>query len=105
MDDAKDLTVDINEPRGYEEGARSDQLFPLLLLQHLDLLLGRNLFLRFFTVLLDLFSHLVAHLLHADGDLSPFLLDQLLQLLVIIGFLPESNCLARVSFDLVVLKP
>lgn len=78
MDDAEDLTVDIDKPRGNEEGTGSGKFFPLLLLQHLDLLLGRDLFLELFTVLLDLLGHLVAHLLHADSDLSSFLLDQLL---------------------------
>lgn len=105
MDDAEDLAVDIDEPRGDEEGAGSGQFLPLLLLQHLDLFLRRNLLLELLAVLFDLFGHLIAHLLHADRDLSPFLLDQLFKFLVVVGLLPEPDGLAGVSLDLVELEP
>jgi hypothetical protein len=48
VDDVEDLFVDIDESAGYEEAGRSVQFDVLLLLKHLDLFFGRDLFLDVF---------------------------------------------------------
>lgn len=100
MNDVKDFSIDIDKSWSDEEGARSDNLFPLPLLQNLNFLFRRDFILSFLWVLRHVIIHFVAHLL----DLNPFLFDQFLQLFIVISFLAEFDSSARISHVLIKLK-
>lgn len=105
MDDVEDFSIDIDQARSDEECTRRVKFLPLLLLQEIYFLLRRDLLFILLAVLFHLFSHLVAHFLQFYGDLSPLLLDQLLQLFVVICFLSEADSLTWVSLCFVELEP
>ena len=104
MDDIEDLSVDIYQSWCNKESARRIELFPLLLLQHLDLLLWRYLLFDILWVFVKLLCHFVAHFLLFYSNLSSLLLYQLLEVFIVISFLAEFNALARFSNDLIEFK-
>lgn len=104
VDDVEDLFVDIDESAGYEEAGRSVQFDVLLLLKHLDLFFGRDLFLDVFLLGVDFVHDFVAGLLQLQLDFDAFLFDFFLKFVIVISLSPEFDGLAGVPSDLIELK-